>query len=129
MNLRTKRTLRLGLILGAALLLEYGCNTARRGAPVAPLEPVNAQVQRGQIIFYRACNSCHASGGASLGPALNNKPLPGWLIRFQVRQGLGAMPAFSEDQISDDELETLLAYLEALKKHEWPAAYLSSKPR
>ena len=66
-----------------------------------------------------------SGGAASLGPALNNKPLPDRLIRFQVRNGQGAMPAFSEDQFSNDELEALLAYLEALKQHDWPAAYLS----
>ncbi|MDC4226474.1 MAG: cytochrome c [Candidatus Manganitrophus sp.] len=55
-------------------------------------------------------------GEAGLGPALNNKPLPGWMIRFQVRHGLGAMPAFSEKEISDRELDDLvIAYLKAFR--------------
>lgn len=55
------------------------------------------------------------TGGAGLGPAINNKPLPGWLIRFQVRHGFGAMPAFSEKEISDGELNDVVAYLKALR--------------
>jgi mono/diheme cytochrome c family protein len=37
------------------------------------------------------------------------------LIRFQVRHGLGAMPAFSEKEIGDRELDDLVAYLKALR--------------
>lgn len=78
--------------------------------------------------LHRACNSCHIGGAAGLGPALNNKPLPGWLIRFQVRNGLGVMPEFSEDQVSEAELDALLVYLDTLKHREWPAAALSTRP-
>ena len=38
-------------------------------------------------------------------------------MRFQVRAGLGAMPSFSEEQISDAELEDLLDYIVALRRH------------
>lgn len=127
MNPYANRAIPLILIMGAVLLLANGCGSARRGPPVVePLEPATAQVKRGQVVFYRACNSCHSGGAASLGPALNNKPLPDWLIRFQVRNGLGVMPAFSEDRISDDEIDALLAYLNALQRREWPDAYLSA---
>lgn len=36
---------------------------------------------------------------------INNKPLPGFLIKFQVRNGLGAMPAFSKEHVSPEELD------------------------
>ena len=60
---------------------------------------------------------CHPKGEAGLGPAVNDKPLPAWLIRFQVRNGLGAMPSFAVRQISPAELDDLVAYLEALRTH------------
>jgi len=57
-------------------------------------------------------------GEADLGPALNDKPLPAFLMRFQVRNGLGVMPAFAKDRISDAELDQLIAYLKALWQHD-----------
>lgn len=44
-------------------------------------------------------------------------PVPAFGIRFQVRHGLGAMRAFSQDQISDSELDAVIAYLQALRSH------------
>ncbi|WDT80226.1 MAG: cytochrome c [Candidatus Manganitrophus sp.] len=61
-----------------------------------PFTASSSTVTRGETIFMHACNQCHPKGEAGLGPALNNKPLPAFMIRFQVRHGLGAMPAFSK---------------------------------
>jgi hypothetical protein len=44
--------------------------------------------------------------------------LPGFLIRFQVRHGMGAMPSFSDAKIPDDELDDLVAYVRARRAHE-----------
>jgi mono/diheme cytochrome c family protein len=63
------------------------------------------------------CQKCHPGGEAGLGPALNDKPLPVFLMRFQVRKGLGAMPAFPESRISGDELDDLLKYVVAFRRH------------
>ncbi len=104
------------LLLYFALLLASGCSSARRTEPIAPpLEIRSESVMQGQTVFMEYCHQCHPGGEAGLGPALNNKPLPGWMIRFQVRHGLGAMPAFSEKEIGDRELDDLVAYLKALR--------------
>lgn len=66
----------------------------------------------------RNCDQCHPRGEAGLAPALNNKPLPAFLIKFQVRHGLGAMPSFSKDDISDQDLEDIILYLQALRQHQ-----------
>ena len=47
------------------------------------------------------CNQCHVGGATGLGPSLNDKPIPNWFVRIQVRHGLGAMPAYSSNVISD----------------------------
>jgi hypothetical protein len=52
---------------------------------------------------------------AGLAPGINHMPLPDFLVRFQVRNGLGAMPAFGPDQISDAELDALVTYLNELR--------------
>src|SRR3982751_4496453 len=104
-------------LIAAALGLALGCS-ARRGGPLyGPLDVSDPAGARGQLVFMRECYQCHPGGEAGLGPAINNKPLPGFLIRFQVRNGLGAMPAFSDDEISPTELDALLAYLKALRSH------------
>ena len=106
----------MGLLL-AAQLLQTGCASARRGVPFGQ-EPVidSPQLALGQQAFMTHCHSCHPGGEAGLGPALNNKPLPAALIKFQVRHGLGAMPAFDEQHLSDQELDALAAYVIALRE-------------
>lgn len=100
------------------LLLVSGCASARRSEPlVGPLRLEAASLVEGRQVFFNHCHQCHPGGESGLGPALNNKPLPGFLIGFQVRQGLGVMPAFSEEEISDEELDELIAYLKALRGH------------
>src|SRR5690606_40530596 len=86
-----------GCLLAACLLI--GCGSARRGAPFeAAFEPADTTLLAGRHVFMRYCNGCHPGGEGGLGPALNNKPLPGWMIRFQVRHGLGAR---SEEHTSE----------------------------
>ncbi len=48
--------------------------------------------------------------------ALNNKPLAGFLVRFQVRHGLGVMPSFDEERVTEEELDLLVEYLAALRR-------------
>lgn len=102
-----------------ALILLAGCGSARRGAPLqTAFEPADAQIAGGERAFMRYCNGCHPGGRGGLGFAINNKPLPGFLIRFQVRNGLGVMPSFSPEVISPDELDGIVEYLVALRRHE-----------
>ena len=111
-----RRTITTG---AAAILLVagfVGCGSSRRDAPyTAPLSNDDPDVLRGQIVFAAHCYQCHPGGAGGLGPAINDKPLPVFLIKTQVRQGLGAMPAFSEQQISDADLDTIPKYLKALR--------------
>jgi mono/diheme cytochrome c family protein len=100
-----------------AAVALVGCGSARRGAPLTGEHvPPTAEIRLGQRVFDAHCNGCHPGGAAGLGPALNNKPLPGWAIRFQVRHGLGAMPAFPLDVIPPEELDALVAYLVWLRR-------------
>jgi mono/diheme cytochrome c family protein len=113
-------TMRFSLVMSTLLVvmpLLANCS-ARRSEPLVGVLPVlSPQVAQGQKIFMAQCHQCHPGGEAGLGPAINNKPLPAFAIRFQVRYGWGAMPAFSQDQISDVELDAVVAYLRALRAH------------
>ena len=65
------------------------------------------ELARGEQAYKFHCDKCHPGGEQGLGPALSNKPLPGFLIKTQVRAGVGAMPAFSRELLSDEQLDTV----------------------
>jgi mono/diheme cytochrome c family protein len=103
------------LLLVLAILA--GCS-ARRSEPIAgPFQAPSPEVQRGEVVFDRYCSQCHPGGEKGLAPAINNKPLPGFLIKFQVRHGIGAMPSFSREVIGDEDLRDVVVYLKALRRH------------
>ncbi|MCK6548739.1 cytochrome c [Myxococcota bacterium] len=89
------------------------CASPRKSAPFVGDLTLTSDAQRtGQRVFFTECNQCHPRGRAGLGPGLF---VPDALIRAQVRAGLGAMPAFGEEQITDAELDALVAYVGLLK--------------
>ena len=105
--------------LAALAIVAFACGSPRRSeAQLGPMEIESAEVARGRLVYAHNCDECHPGGTAGLGPALNDKPLPGFLIRFQVRHGMGAMPSFSDAKIPDDELNDLVAYVRARRAHE-----------
>jgi mono/diheme cytochrome c family protein len=97
---------------------------------MGPVALDSPKAERGEKIFMRNCYQCHPGGEAGLAPAINNKPLPGSMTKAQVRLGVGAMPCFSRQEIPDAELDDLVAYLKALRRHPveptgrsgWPLA-------
>jgi mono/diheme cytochrome c family protein len=105
--------------LGASVALTVwaaGCGSARRDEPItAPLKVTDAKLALGQRMFAANCDECHVGGAGGYGPALNNKPLPGWYIKTRVRDGLGAMPSFDKSLISDEELDAIAFYLQSLR--------------
>ena len=106
------------LVAGVAAVVA-GCGTARRGEPLAgPLPQASPGMARGEAIFERKCGPCHPGGEAGVGPALNDKPLPRFMMKFQVRKGFGAMPSFPEATIGEEDLDLLIDYLVALRRHK-----------
>jgi mono/diheme cytochrome c family protein len=99
------------------VLLLSSCGSARRGEPFTGPLLMSNDALAGRQVFMANCHQCHPGGEAGLGPAINNKPLPKFLVQVQVRNGIGAMPAFSEQDITDDALDDLLIYLEGLRQH------------
>jgi mono/diheme cytochrome c family protein len=109
---------RVGVVLGGAVVVVsavwgiVGCGPARRDEALAGEKPAMSwEAARGEVAFIRYCHQCHPGGSGGLGPAINDKPLPGGLIKTQVRIGGGAMPAFSKERLSEEELDGIVAYL------------------
>jgi mono/diheme cytochrome c family protein len=105
------------LFLCIAPFLLVSCS-APRGDETLPagLPLDDPKLVAGQQVFMRNCYQCHPGGNAGLGPSLNG--LPGFAIRTQVRNGFGAMPAFDDKRISDQDLGNVVAYLKSLRRQK-----------
>lgn len=101
-----------------ALTAWQGCGPARRGVPFSPPLQLTEQEERGQRLFMEHCNQCHPGGAAGLGPAINNKPLPGAAMHLQIRKGMGTMPAFPESILSNGQTDAIVAYLNKLQQEQ-----------
>jgi mono/diheme cytochrome c family protein len=99
-----------------ALTAGYGCGPARRGVPFGPPLQLTEQEERGQRLFMEHCHQCHPGGAAGLGPAINNKPLPGAAMHLQIRKGVGTMPAFPGSILSNEQVDAIVAYLNKLQQ-------------
>src|SRR4051794_34568929 len=99
LHLLNSRTGRAAVWSAAIVLAAVGCRSARRGEPiVGPLSSNDPAVQHGKIVFARQCYACHPGGEGGLGPGLNDKPLPVFAMKLQVRTGIvgfGVMPSFN----------------------------------
>lgn len=108
-----------GVGIAALATVCVSCGTARKSEPVAgPFSAAGPSAARGEVLFDRHCGICHPQGEGGLAPSLNDKPLPKFLMRFQVRHGLGAMPKFTKEEIKDEELEDILNYLVQLRRQK-----------
>lgn len=115
--------MRPGMIIGTMLfgvvLSIAACGTPRRSAPLRGAVPLaTPSEQQGEILYARFCDRCHPGGEGGIGPAINNKALPQFMIKLQVRAGFGAMPGFNDDVISADDLDAIVDYLKALRGNE-----------
>lgn len=105
---------RAAVIVILLVIIGSACSM-RRSLPLEGPVALNESEQAGEGIFMEYCQRCHPHGEAGLGPAI--LWAPGFAKRFQVRHGLGVMPAFGEKHISDGDLKKLTDYLKAVKRN------------
>jgi len=122
-----------------AVMLDVSPGRAANRAPAKPVQPISwtwstVKVEpgqpRGQPQFERACAVCHGDGPAKPGtralhtkyqgkePALlaERTDLAPDYIKFIVRHGVSVMPPFRKTELSDADLEAVVAYL-TRKRH------------
>ena len=100
------------------LLSSYGANKSDEGG-----EDVATEQQEGgedaassgdfdaEGFAKQSCASCHGQDySGAMGPALKGTGLSEDEFQDIVRNGKNAMPAHSEDQISDDDMKVLYQY-------------------
>src|SRR3954465_196862 len=97
-------------------LVEYAASFGE-GPPIPNVQVSSASdLAAGRAEYTANCAACHGSGaggdavggGAVAPPLLNTPPTQ---VAEAVRTGPGAMPAFDEHQIPNDQLEGIAAYL------------------
>ena len=107
------------LIIAILCVLLFTQCVSRKSEPLKQnsFVPSNVQIANGEKVYMMHCQKCHPGGEAGLGPAINSNPAPQLIKRFQVRHGLGVMPAFKKDEISTTDLRNISKYLKAWKKY------------
>lgn len=107
------------ILLACALSGFLNTCAVRRSEPVRQklFRPATSRIANGEKIFMTKCQKCHPGGEAGLGIALNPVPAPRFLKRFQIRHGLGVMPAFKKDEITREQLHDITGYLSAWKHY------------
>ena len=85
------------------------------GTPDASYEGAvtSTDVTGGQQVYADFCSGCHqeGNGGSGAAPAVNDIGWSPARMRQQIREGEDSMPAFSASVLSDEQLESLMAYL------------------
>jgi mono/diheme cytochrome c family protein len=112
------KTLIYFFLLASCAIVLQDCTPSRKSEPVIgkTFIATNEHVAHGEEVFMQNCNKCHPGGESGLAPAINWNPAPAFIKKFQVRHGLGVMPAFKDNKISDADLNDIAAYLKARKK-------------
>ena len=107
------------VVAGIGLALIAACTPFQRpDSSIGPMRMSDASVKAGERLYNMHCYKCHAMGTGGLGPSLNDKPLPRFLIRMQIRYGFGVMPEFKEDELSDQQVEEIIDYVVAMRHHD-----------
>ncbi|MFL6579634.1 MAG: c-type cytochrome [Burkholderiales bacterium] len=115
---RMRRRVAAVSLMAAGAMVLAACSSPRKSEPIAPpLKLTDAQLQ-GRLLYDRYCYKCHTEGEGGLGPSLNEKPLPGFAMKFQIRHGLGTMPAFPPQRLSDESVDQIVEYLAALRANK-----------
>lgn len=74
----------------------------------------STDVAHGKEVFASFCDDCHPDGGEDVGPSLIEHPHEPAKLRQQIREGSGKMRPFSEKRLSNEDMESLLAYLASI---------------
>src|ERR1043165_316331 len=114
-----KKTIAIALILSTITFALLLACTARKSEPLSGKEFVakNESIANGERQFMMHCQKCHPGAEGGLGPAISPNPAPGFVKRFQMRHGLGVMPAFKKDEITKKDLHDISKFLHAWKTY------------
>lgn len=105
------------VVIAISIMVE-SC-IVRKSEPITARQfvPADERIANGERVYMIHCQKCHPGGEGGLGPAINPNPAPGFIKRFQMRHGLGVMPAFKKTEISEQDLKDISSYMHAWKHY------------
>jgi mono/diheme cytochrome c family protein len=74
----------------------------------------SSDIPAGHEVFNNYCNGCHPGAGQGYGPSIVEHAHTASRLRRLIREGEDKMPSFTFEDIDDESLEDLLAYLESI---------------
>jgi cytochrome c553 len=112
--------------MALALLVVLSLLPLPQQAPLTP--PAGGDPERGKVLWQKTehveCFECHGTNGeGALGPDLAGRRLTRAQFIHAVRKPWGIMPSYVESQISDRELDDLIAYFASLPSVNEPGAW------
>lgn len=114
----------IGWAIGRATAEEAATVTVTVAAETQPAQESMTGGARGREVYLAAgCGACHGQNaeGTDVGPALAGHTDA--QVHQQVRSPLARMPAYTEEQLSEEDLEVIAAYiagLEPMEQHKEP---------
>jgi ubiquinol-cytochrome c reductase cytochrome c subunit len=95
------------------------------GPAIPDVQVTQGDPAQGRDLFITSCAACHGpgAGGDSVGGGFVAPPLLGAdpvIVGEAIRTGPGAMPVFGPGQISDEDLNSIAAYLAYLRDKAAP---------
>jgi len=75
----------------------------------------SSDVAGGEALWTANCAGCHTEADGAYGPRVHDLALTPAHAREQIREGSGRMPGFGSGEMSADDLEKLLAYLQTIQ--------------
>ena len=111
------------ILLATLTIALAACGGGSKGASEAEAEsssggeasyegPITStDAESGKAKFDDFCGDCHPDGGEDVGPSLIATPHTPAKLRQQIREGGGKMRPFSEKRLSNEDMESILAWL------------------
>ncbi|MGH2539472.1 MAG: cytochrome bc1 complex diheme cytochrome c subunit [Actinomycetota bacterium] len=101
-------------------IVAYLAEIAPGGPPIPDVDTSKGVLPDGAALFLNNCSGCHAAagvgdsvGGGQIAPSL--MPATATQIGEAARIGPGLMPVFDEDNLSEQDLNSIAAYLHWLR--------------
>jgi ubiquinol-cytochrome c reductase cytochrome c subunit len=97
-------------------IVRYVAEIAPGGPAIPDVDPSRGSLPSGAALFLNNCSACHAAagigdsiGGGEIAPDLS--PENATQIGEAIRIGPGLMPVFDPDNLSDEDVDSIAAYL------------------
>ena len=112
-----------------ASLLVAGISAATRASAATPGDPAQGKAYWEKFTALW-CLSCHGpKGEGAYGPDLAGRGLSFEQFKQAVRQPWGVMPAYTEEQASDQNIADMVAYFNSLPKVAQPGPWRTLVPQ